>query len=77
MDGPILYLILSLTTDIRSPSGLEMSTLIPLNILKPLFYVLDIIKDIVQLLLLLASVGGLKFALKYWSSFSSGVSRYA
>ena len=51
-----------------------MLTLIPLNILKPFLYVLDIIKDIVQLLLLLTTVGGLASALKYWSSFSSVVS---
>ena len=48
--------------------------MIPTNILKPLLYVLDIIKDMVQVLLLLTAVGGLTFALRYWSSFSSVVS---
>ena len=50
-----------------------MSTLISVGILKPLLYVLDIIKDIVQLSLILTAVGGLTFALRYWSSFSSAV----
>ena len=51
-----------------------MLTLVPVNVLKPLLYVLDIIKDMVQLLLLLTAVGGLTYALRYWSSFSSAVS---
>ena len=50
-----------------------MSTLISVGILKPLLYVLDIIKDIVQLSLILTAVGGVTFALRYWSSFSSAV----
>ena len=50
-----------------------MSTLVPINILKPLLYVLDIIKDMVQVLLLLTAVGGFTFALRYWNSFSSAV----
>ena len=53
---------------------MDTLTLIPVNISKPLLYVLDVIKDMVQLLLLLTAVGGLSFAVRYWSSFSSGVS---
>ena len=71
----IIQNLLSLDRHIffRSPSGYEMLTLIPINVLKPLLYVLDIIKDMVQLLLLLTAVGGMTFALRYWSSFSSAV----
>ena len=50
-----------------------MATLVPINILKPLLYVLDIIKDTVQVLLLLNAVGGITLALRYWLSFSSAV----
>ena len=70
--GSFLFIHILLTY-LRHISGLEMATLVPINILKPLLYVLDIIKDTVQVLLLLTAVGGFTFALRYWNSFSSAV----
>ena len=50
--------------------------MIPLNIVYPFFYIMDIVKDFVQLVLLLDAVGGLSLTLNDWSSFSSTVSNY-
>ena len=50
--------------------------MIPLNIVYPFFYIMDIVKDIVQLVLLLDAVGGLSLTLDNWSSFSSTVSQF-
>ena len=50
--------------------------MIPLNIVYPFFYIMDIVKDIVQLVLLFEAVGGLSLTLNNWSSFSSTVSKY-
>ena len=49
--------------------------MIPLNVVYPFFYLMDIVKDIVQFLLLLVAVGGLPLVLKNWSSFSSTVTK--
>ena len=50
--------------------------MIPLNIVSPFFYIMDIVKDFVQLVLLVDAVGGLSLTLNNWSSFSSTVSKY-
>ena len=50
--------------------------MVPFNIVYPFLYFMDIVKDVVQLVLLLVAVGGLPLALKNWSSFSSTVSKY-
>ena len=47
--------------------------MIPLNIVYPFSYLMDIVKDCVQFVLLLGAVGGLSLVLKNWSSFSSTV----
>ena len=50
--------------------------MIPLNSVYPFLYIMDIVKDFVQFVLLLVTVGGLSLVLKNWSSFSSTVSKY-
>ena len=47
--------------------------MVPTGIVSSFFYVLDIIKDLIQLSLFLQAVHGFKYALKYWNSFSSVV----
>ena len=58
------------------PSFLEILSMIPVNIVSPFLYVMDIVKDLVQFGLLAVAVGGLSKFLEYWSSFSSMVSKY-
>ena len=50
--------------------------MIPVNIVYPFLYIMDIVKDLVQFLLLVNAVGGLILVLEYWSSFSSMVLKY-
>ena len=47
--------------------------MVPVNIVYPFLYIMDIVKDLVQLVLLVVAVGGLSKFLEYWSSFSSTV----
>ena len=47
--------------------------MIPRNIVYPFLYIMDIVKDLVQFMLLVKAVGGLSLVLEYWSSFSSTV----
>ena len=47
--------------------------MIPPNVVYPFFYIMDIVKDLVQFVLLVVAVGGLSKFLEYWSSFSSMV----
>ena len=47
--------------------------MIPQNIVYPFLYIMDIVKDLVQFVLLVKAVGGLSLVLEYWSSFSSTV----
>ena len=44
------------------------------NMFVTFMYLVDIIKDTLQLLLLLTTVGGVSFVLHNWASFSSVVS---
>ena len=55
------------------PSIWEILFLIPQNIVYPFLYIMDIVKDLVQFVLLVKAVGGLSLVLEYWSSFSSTV----
>ena len=50
--------------------------MVPKIIWSPFLYVLDLIKDVIQLSLFLYAVGGPKYAITNWSSFSSVVSFY-
>ena len=50
--------------------------MIPMNMVFPFLYIMDIVKDIVQFMLLVEAVGGFSLVLEYWSSFSSTVSRF-
>ena len=52
----------------------EILLLVPTGTIPPFFYVLDIIKDSVQLILFIYAVNGLGYAFKNWFSFSSVVS---
>ena len=56
------------------PSAWEFLVLVPTAIIPPFFYVLDILKDTIQLLLFIYAVHGVGYALKNWTSFSSVVS---
>ena len=58
----------------KPPSFLEILFMIPVNIISPFLYVMDIVKDLVQFGLFVVAVGGLSKFLEYWSSFSSMVS---
>ena len=51
----------------------EVLALVPMNIVGPFSYLLDIVKDSLQLILLLLSVGSFRLVLKNWTSFSSVV----
>ena len=59
----------------QPPTFGEILFIIPLNVVYPFFYLMDIVKDIVQFLLLLVAVGGFPLVLKNWSSFSSTVTK--
>ena len=48
--------------------------LVPLHIFSSFSYLMDIIKDVVQLALLIYAVGGVGYLIKDWTSFSSFVS---
>ena len=50
--------------------------MIPVNIVYPFLFIMDIVKDLVQFVLLVNAVGGLLLVLEYWSSFSSTVLKY-
>ena len=52
----------------------ETLVLVPPAIITPFFYVLDIVKDTIQVLLFVTAVNGLWYAFKNWSTFSSVVS---
>ena len=58
------------------PSDLEIWSSVLTNFWPPFMYVCDIVKDTVQLLLMIIVVGGYENVFKYWSSFSSVVSRF-
>ena len=49
--------------------------MIPVGILSPFLYLLDLVKDSLKLALLIHAVGGLNNVFKNWSSFSSVVSK--
>ena len=55
------------------PSIWDILFMIPWNIVYPFLYIMDIVKDLVQFVLLVKAVGGLSLVLEYWSSFSSTV----
>ena len=55
------------------PSFGEILLMIPLKIVYPFLYIMDIVKDLVQFSLLVVAVGGFSKFLEYWSSFSSTV----
>jgi hypothetical protein len=48
--------------------------MVPKAIVNPLTYLFDIIKDTLQLALLIMAIGGLGYFFKNWSSFASVVS---
>ena len=50
--------------------------MVPLSIVEPLLYILDVFKDTLQVALLLVSVGGIKVWLQHWTTFSSVVSGF-
>ena len=54
----------------------KIISMVPKIIWSPFLYVLDLIKDVIQLSLFLFAVGGPKYAIANWSSFSSVVSFY-
>ena len=58
----------------RLPSDLQIWSSVLTNFWPPFMYVCDIVKDSVQLLLMVIVVGGYENVFKYWSSFSSVVS---
>ena len=58
----------------RLPSDLEIWSCVLTNFWPPFMYVWDIVKDTVQLSLMVIVVGGYENVFKYWSSFSSVVS---
>ena len=57
----------------RSPTQMEILSIVFKNVWFPLHYVADIVKDSIQLILCLIVVGGLENALNNWLSFSSVV----
>ena len=59
----------------REPSSWEIFLMIPMGILIPFLYIVDIVKDSVQLSVFVIAVGGPKFVIKQLSSFSSTVSK--
>ena len=61
---------------IRSPSVREILFMVPSGLIPSFLYVLDIVKDSVQLFILANAVHGLWYAFKYWYSFSSVVSLF-
>ena len=48
--------------------------MIPEGLLSPFLYLLDIVKDSIQLVLIVYAVHGVQNVFEYWSSFSSVVS---
>ena len=48
--------------------------MIPVGVLVPFVYLLDIVKDSMWLVLIIYAVHGFQFFFEYWSSFSSVVS---
>ena len=58
----------------RLPTKWEILSIVALNLLTPFFYLFDIVKDCIQLSLLLSIVGGLWLFLENWLSFTSVVS---
>ena len=66
--------IKKITSLLRLPSVMEILVTIPYGIIPSFLYVLDFVKDSIQLLLLIYAVHGLWYALKNWYSFSSVVS---
>ena len=68
-------LISLITTDlVRVPYALEIILMIPKGVLSPFMYLLDIVKDLTQLVLIITAVHGVQNVFEYWSSFSSVVS---
>ena len=68
-------LISLITTDLlRVPYALEIILMIPNGVLSPFMYLLDIVKDLTQLVLIITAVHGVQNVFEYWSSFSSVVS---
>ena len=60
---------------IRSTSVWEVLSTHPFSILPPFLYLLEIIKDVVQLIILVHVLGGYEYVFIHWTSFSSVVSR--
>ena len=60
----------------KPPSLWEILFMIPVNIVYPFLYIMDIVKDLVQFALLVLAVGGFSKFFEYWSSFSSTVSKH-
>ena len=48
--------------------------MIPEGVLSPFLYLWDILKDFMQLVLIIYAVHGVRIVFEYWSSFSSVVS---
>ena len=54
---------------LKSPTAL-----VPIHIFSSFSYLMDIVKDLVQLALLVYAVGGIVYIVRNWNSFSSVVS---
>ena len=76
MNISYLHIKLMITTDFsRVPSALEILFMIPAGVLSPFLYFLDIVKDSVQLVLIINALHGVQIVFEHWSSFSSVVSK--
>ena len=69
-----LFIKLIRTDLFRVPSALEILFMIPGGVLSPFLYLLDIVKDSIQLVLIVTAVHGFLYVFENWSSFSSVVS---
>ena len=58
----------------RLPTKWKIISMVVLNLSTPFFYLFDIVKDCIQLSLLLSVVGGLWLFLENWLNFTSVVS---
>ena len=59
---------------VRSPSKWDIMLLALKNTAVPFFYVFDIVKDFIQLIILIIAAGGPMLVFNNWISFTSVVS---
>ena len=71
----LLKKLILITYLCRLPSVLEILIMIPEGMFSPFLYLLDILKDSVQLVFIINAVHGVQNVFEHWSSFSSVVSK--